>query len=413
MIEVKIGKMYPWQKPVYEAVTSDDGAGRRYLTVAKRQVGKSIVAEYILLTYSLRRAGSISCCIEPTQSQCRRVFKQIVNAIGGTSSPIIASANATLLEIEFTNGSQITFKSAEMDESALRGLTVVHGVLVIDEAAFIEKDVFEILYPVVDATNSPVLLISTPLFCSGEFYETYERGMKGDPMVRVFDWSEYDTSALLPPEKLEYYRQTLSPLKFQSEYLGRFIREGSYLLGQDFLKCVKGYSTKPPVYGGIDWGAHGTDSTVLILMDENKAVTHIKRWTDVDSVDLIDMIAVEINRFPSLQSVQVEENSIGDVYFDMLKRKVKKGLLKKFLTTNDSKRRVVERLISEIQTQVITLPNDAEVIKQMQHLGATKTPGGKLKYEGMDGVHDDIPMCMSICLDLFKEGNKKFTIGFA
>lgn len=405
--------MYPWQKPVYDAVMNDNGAGRRYLTVAKRQIGKSIVSQYILLTYSLRRPGSISCCISPTQGQNRRLYKQLLNAIGGASSPIVASANATLLEIEFTNGSQIVYKSAEMDESALRGLTVVHGVLVIDEAAFIDKDVFEILYPVVDATSSPVLLISTPLFCSGEFYETYERGIKGDPMVQVFDWSEYDTSALLPPEKLEYYRQTLSPLKFQSEYLGRFIREGSYLMGSEFSKCVKGYSSKPPVYGGIDWGAHGTDSSVLILMDENKAVTDIKKWTDVDSVDLVDMIATEINAHPSLITVQVEENSIGDVYFDMLKRKVRKGILKKFLTTNDSKRKVIERLISEIQTQAVTLPNDAEVIKQMQHLGATKTPGGKLKYEGMDGVHDDIPMCLSICLDLFKDGNKKFTIGFA
>lgn len=409
---VKIGKLYEWQKPVYDAVANDNGAGLMYVVKAKRQVGKSIVAEVLLLHYAFRRAGSISCCIEPTQSQCRRVFKQIVSAIGGTGSPLIVSANATLLEIEFTNGSQIIFKSAEMDESALRGLTVSYGLLVIDEAAFIDKETFEVLYPAVDATNSPVLLISTPLFCSGEFYERYTRGLAGDARVQVFDWSTYDTSALLPPDKLEYYRQTISPLKFQSEYLGQFIKEGSYLFG-DFVKCIKGFSTKAPVYAGIDWGAHGTDSSVLIMMDEDKAVTSIKRWTDVDSVDLVEMIAAEINRFSSLQTVQVEKNSIGDVYFDMLKRKVRKGLLRGFITTNESKRRIIEELIKAVQTGEITLPNDAELIKQMQHLGATKTPGGKITYEGMDNVHDDHPMALAICLDLYKDANKKFSIGFA
>lgn len=411
MNNVILPKLFEWQKPVYDAVTNDAGAGRTYLTVARRQCGKSIVAEVCLLYYAFSRNGSISCCIEPTQSQCRRVFKQIVTALGGTSCPVIASANATLLELEFTNGSSIVFKSAEMDESALRGLTISHGLLVIDEAAFIDKDVFEVLYPTVDATNSPILMISTPLFCSGEFYEMYERGKAGDSRISVFEWNQYDTSALLPPEKLEYYRQTMSPLKFQSEYLAIFIKEGSYLFS-DFTKCVKGYSTKPPVYGGVDWGAHGTDSSVLILMDEEKAVTNIKRWTDVDSVDLIDMLSDEIKKYPSVQMVQVEKNSIGDVYFDMLKRKLPKGMLKGFVTTNESKRRIIESLIADVQTGTITLPNEPELIKQMQHLGATKTPTGLMKYEGMDGVHDDIPMALSICLDLYKNNNKVFRIAF-
>lgn len=410
MISVQIPKMYEWQKPVYDKVSNDNGRGGIYVLKSRRQCGKSIIAEILLLYYAFKRL-SISCLVEPTQSQCRRVFKQIIQAIGGYGSPILKSANATLLEIEFTNGSQIIMKSAEQGDN-IRGLTVSYGILVIDEAAFIEREVFEILFPVVDATSSPVLLISTPLFEDGVFWEMYTAGVAGERNITVFDWAQYDTSALLPPEKLEYYRKTISPLKFQSEYLGQFIKEGSYLFG-NVSACVGERSGKPAVVAGVDWGAGGTDSTVVVFMDADKAVTDIKRWTDVDPVVLVDYVAAEINARKSLTRVQVEKNSIGEVYLSMLKRKVANGLLWEFNTTNESKRRIIETLITAFQTGDIRIPNDAETIKQLQHFTAEKTPTGKLTYAGADGVHDDIVMALAMAYDIYRKKDIKFNIAFA
>ena len=49
---------------------------------------------------------------------------------------LIKKSNASLLEIEFVNGSIIKFKSAEQGDS-IRGETVKHsGILVVDEAAY-------------------------------------------------------------------------------------------------------------------------------------------------------------------------------------------------------------------------------------------------------------------------------------
>ena len=408
-MEVEFPYLYDWQKPVFEAVSADT-KGLMYVVKARRQCGKSIVAELLLILFALKRK-SISCLVEPTQSQCRRVFKQLLSAAGGIG-PLIKSANATLLEIEWNNGSQTIFKSAEQREN-LRGITISYGLLVIDEAAFIQKDIFEILYPTVDATASPVLMISTPLFCSGEFYERFTRGVEGDANISVFDWATYDTSALLPPEKLEYYRQTISPLKFQSEYLGQFIKEGSYLFG-DITLCVdNNYYGKPAVCAGIDWGAGGTDSTAVVLLDEDKRCLDIKRYNDIDPVDLVDALAEFLNGHKELAVVQVEMNSIGEVYFSMLKRKVRGGLLRKFLTTNDSKRRVIETLITAFQTRDLTILNDAEMIKQLQHYAAEKTQGGKITYNGADGVHDDCVIALALAYDANSEKGNKFRIGFA
>ena len=141
MIEIEFPKLYLWQQEVFDDVQADEN-GWFYVVKARRQCGKSILAIDLLLYYAFK-GRSIGTCLEPTLAQCRRVYKQIINAVGGTESPLLRSANATLLEIEFVNGSQIIFKSAEQRD-ALRGITVKRSILVIDEAAFIPKEIFAI-----------------------------------------------------------------------------------------------------------------------------------------------------------------------------------------------------------------------------------------------------------------------------
>lgn len=410
-MEIELAKLYPWQKDVFDDVVTDDGKQLTYVVKARRQVGKSILAETVVLWCAFKQT-CISCVVEPTLSQCRRVYKQLISAIGGEKSPVLKAANATLLEIEFVNGSQVIFKSAEQGE-ALRGMTVTKGgVLIIDEAAFIDREIFEILYPITDACKAPVMLISTPLFCSGEFFEKYSLGLKGGSFVKSYDWAQYDTSELLDPEKLEYYRATMSALKFRSEIMGEFITEGSYCFG-DVTKNYGELSKKPCVCGGLDWGSTGTDSTVLILFDEDKRVWDIQVWKNLDPVDLVDAISVYLSKIPSLQTLVIETNSIGSVYLSMLKRKVRKGLIREFVTTNESKRKVIENLIKEFQTGRITIPQDKELTKQLQHYGMEKTPTGKITYNGQNGVHDDYVIALALANEGMKNVGKKTVVGFA
>lgn len=412
--DIQFPPLYEWQQDVFDEIKADDGKGITYVTKAKRQVGKSILAITALLYFAFKNEGSIGYMVEPTLAQSRRVFKQMVKALGGEGSEAIKSSNSTLLELELFNGSQVILKSAEQRE-ALRGATVKNSVLVIDEGAYIDDDIYFILDPIVDATKSPVLIISTPLFLSGEFYERYKRGVEGSRFVRSFNWSEYDTSALLDPAKLEYYRENMTPLKFRSEILGEFIEEGSYIFG-DIGKCVNSAlaASSEPVYGGIDWGGgDGGNSTVLTLISRDRVVKECLRWKDFDSVDLVDEIAEEINK-RGLTRVQVEKNSIGKTFYDMLKRKVPAGTLKLFVTTNDSKREIIEELIKGFQQGMLTIPDDPVLRKQLQHYAMEKTKTG-YTYNGADGVEDDYVMSLAFAYDLCPKVDKpkgKFTISF-
>lgn len=406
-LTVQMPKLKPWQEDVFKDVTNEENEGKGYQFVvkAKRQVGKSKLAIACLLYYAFKTERSIGVVAEPTIKQCRRLWKEIIDCLGGDNSPAIKSSNQTLLTIEFINDSQITLMSAEQG-NALRGAHVKRSLLVIDEGAFIDNEVYDILFPLVDATNSPILIISTPVFKSGTFWERYTAT---DSHTLTYDWSKYDTSCFLSKEKLEFYRQTVSPLKFKSEYLGEFIDEGSFVFG-DISKCYGELSREVPMYAGIDWGAgNDGDYTVLTMMDEQARLTDIKFWKNFDAVDLVEELSRVLGSHPSLRTCQVEMNSIGKVYKDLLKRKCRQGLLREFVTTNDTKRRIVEQLISAFQTGQITIPQDKELVKEIQHYQIERTPGGKITYNAMNGVHDDAVISLALCYDLQKRnagGNK-------
>lgn len=386
-----------WQKDVFNDYR--ENLYDTYVVKARRQCGKSILAIYLLI-YSALSNKCTSVVIEPTIAQSRRVYKQITDCLEGSGA--IKSANAMLLHIQFENGSEILFKSAEQRE-ALRGFTITKGgLLVIDEAAYIQDDIYSILYPVVDANRCPILVISTPLFQSGEFYELYQRGL-GDGMIKSYDWSAYDTSRFLSEERLKYYRETLPPLKFKSEYLGQFISEGSYIFG-DLNESIKGYSNDESVYASIDWGS-GTDGdyTVLMMMDRKGCITKIEKYKDIDAVEQIERLSLVLNSTPSLKYIVVEMNSIGRIYYEMLRRKVEVSI-KQFNTTNQTKRNIIEQLITAFQTGQIQIPDDPELIRELQHYASEKTKTG-YTYNGADGVHDDYVMSLALVYDLYKKYN--------
>lgn len=395
-MKIQFPPLEEWQQVVYDDVHVARGSGNIYVVKSKRQVGKSCLAALLLIEYALL-SKCISVVVEPTQAQSRRLFKQICDMMQKTG--LVKSANSQLLTMEFSNGSEILFKSAEQRD-ALRGFTV-SGILVIDEAAFIHDAIFEILYPTCDANNSPILVISTPLFCSGEFYNLYMRGIGGDKHTKSYNWSLYDTSKYLSKEKLEHYRETISSLKFKSEYLGEFISEGSYIFG-NINDCVyEGKKGDKPVYAAIDWGAgNGGDYTVIVMMDRSGNVTGIRSFNDLGPVEQIQTIASIVKSNPSLVSVCVEMNSIGTIYYDMLKKAIRTDI-RRFTTTNETKRNIIEQLIKAFNTGSVSIPYDEELILELQHYTVEKTSKG-YTYNGADGVHDDYVMALALCYDTYE-----------
>lgn len=418
---IKLPQLQKWQRDVYDAMENSRGSGHIYVVKSKRQVGKSIVAVCILIKFCLEQK-CISVCVEPTQAQCRRVFKQVNDFLAGSGA--IVSANATLLTIEFANGSELIFKSAEQGDN-LRG-TVCSGVLVIDEGSFIDDSVYELLYPITDAHGAPILCLSTPLFMEGEYFRLYSRGINGDERITSFDWAQYDTSIFLSKEKLEYYRNTISPMRFRCEYLGEFLSDNTGLL---FTHISDNIEDNPEdtniIYMGIDFGTgtannEDSDYTSITTFNNKGQMLDIQRVNDLSPTQQIEWIAAIILKWAehhTIRTILGEWNSIGSVYIDILNQKIRhKSLtITNWITSNQSKKELVDTFALSLEQGAVKLLGNSNLLKELAlYACVVESSGNKViyKYNASKG-HDDLVMSTLISFWAYKKSLGNFRIAFA
>lgn len=227
----------------------------------------------------------------------------------------------------------------------MRGYTV-SGVLIIDECAYIQDDIIDICLPFVDANKAPIVMVSTPFYRHGSFYEYYMDGIeKKDPYIISFNWSNYDTSDLLSNEKLEFYRKRVAKDKFLTDYLGEFAELGSGIFGNISSLINPSPRKDLSLYMGIDW-ASGTngDETCITLFNSEKEMVYIDGFNDLDATSTINKIVEVINEYKP-KKITVESNSIGKVFYDLLNKEINKlsfhSNLTLFNTNNESKNKIV------------------------------------------------------------------------
>jgi len=412
---------FPHQRAVHDAMAGAYRSGKIFVVKAKRQVGKTTMAENILLQVAIEHNGTLSCLVEPTLDQARRVYKEIVKAI--EHAPVIKRKNDSLLELEFLNGSQIIFKSAEQRDN-LRGFTVT-GILIIDECAFIQDDIYDILQPATDVHAAPILLISTPKLKQGFYYRYYTAGASGtSPNIVSIDFNQYDTSYLLPPDKLEQYRTMMPRAQFTTEYLGEFL-DSDAILFTNIRECVAEPAiVQDGLYVGIDWGTGaGGDYTSVCAFNADRQMAFIDYFNDKSTFEqaryIADLLALNAGR---VKSVLAESNSIGTPMIALLKDELdKRGqrnvsrLVNPFVTTNAEKVRLVNQLQVALEQKNITLVDDPGLLTQLAAYEATYNPKTNVvTYNAPQGLHDDNCISTMLALDALESSKRTgvYTISF-
>ena len=409
---IRLPKLMPWQLDIMNSQSQHLNEGKTFVIKSARQRGKSFLICNLALWRALQRYNRTVIIMSPTNSQNARIFKQLKNAIVNT--PLLKSANAGSLIITLFNNSEIVFKSAEQRD-ALRGYTT-NTALIVDEAAYIPEEIFEIILPYTTKHKAEMFLFSSPLFKEGTFYKLYT---STEPNVYSFDWTDnekYDFSEFITEDQIEYYRKVYAPMKFQTEIMGQFISDKSFVFG-NFLSCVvnnEDIDDKIPVFAGIDWATgSGNDSTVVTVMNVNGDVLNIWSTNTMQTNEQTEFIAEMLNGMPTLKICLVEMNSIGRVFYDALISKMNnKSILKGFNTSNKSKRDIVERLITAFQNRQITIPNNSELHKQLSAFEVQKTAQGYTYNNSNPSIHDDY--VISLCLANWAKSNRNTgSFGFA
>lgn len=413
---------YEHQRAVHNAMGDYYRSGRVFVVKAKRQVGKTTMAENILFQCSIEHANTTSVFVAPTFDQARRVFKEMVRASEDT--PILRRKNESSLEIELATGSQILFKSAEQRDN-LRGFTVT-GILVVDECAFIQNDIFDLLWPTTDVHKAPVLLISTPKLKVGTFYRYYMAGLeKSNKNITSIDFNDYDTSFLLSPERLEQYRTMMPRSQFTTEYLGEFLDSDSILF-TNIRECIGPADEDPQkIYVGIDWGSGaGGDYTSVCAFSQDRRMVFIDYFNDKETFAQVQYICTLLEKYRGkVASILAEDNSIGTPMIALLRDEMQRRglqnenyLLQPFTTTNEAKVRLVNQMQVALEQKTVTLLDDAGLISQLSAYEATYNPKtNHVSYNAPAGMHDDNCISTMLALEALETSTKtaRYTFGFS
>ena len=407
MTEVKITsnlKLYPWQLQVTNELKTH-WRGYTHVVKSKRQVGKSIMLESILLQTAINKSKSCSICLSPTLEQARKVFNDVKKVVKPTK--LYSKHNDLQLLIMLRNGSTIFFKSAEQKDG-LRGYTVT-GIYVVDEAAFISDEIFFETLAWVNVSQAPVVLCSTPKHKTGFFFKYYMLGLSNEPNIFSYNWSEFDTSALLPAEKLAEYQRNLPQSQFKTEFLGEFLDNEGGVFG-DFGKIISNeYNPNLNCYMGIDWGTgQGQDETAIAIFNSDRQMTGLYHFSDKDETATVSYIIELMKQYKPLKC-QVETNSIGSVFYGLLDKAIKSAglpvMLLRFTTTNESKERLINGFQVAMQNDNVTILDNQTLRIQMDMYEMKVNQNGKRTYNAASGYHDDCIIAMLLAFNCISTGH--------
>lgn len=203
-----------WQEAVYQ------DNSRFKVVAAGRRTGKSYLSAVALIANALNGKKGKVFYVAPTQGMARDIMWETLFELAGE---IIVGSNVNNLTIELAGGNTIYLKGADRPDT-LRGVSLKY--LVLDEYAFMKKDVWEaILRPALSDQMGHALFIGTPEG-RNHFYDLYCGAAAEWDGWSAWTYTSYD-NPYVPKEEIEHAKATLPRWAFQQEYMASFDAQGS------------------------------------------------------------------------------------------------------------------------------------------------------------------------------------------
>ena len=192
-----------------------DSDSRFKLLCSGRRFGKTYLCIARLITWAASKPNSLNWYVTANYRMAKQIaWRQLKNMV---PPEICVKRNETDLLIELSNGSIISLKGAENADS-LRGVSL--SSLVIDEAAYVKQDAWEmVLRPALSDQGGPAWFITTPAGLNW-FHDLWEQSQEQD------DWATFSYTTIqggnVLADEVEAARRTLDERTFRQEYLASF-----------------------------------------------------------------------------------------------------------------------------------------------------------------------------------------------
>lgn len=319
--------------------------------------------------------------------------------------------NSSETYVTFPNGSIIYMMGAN-DPQGLRGPNP-RGV-VLDEYDDMKPETWsQIVQPIMTANpNAWTWFVGTPkgkrdLYRKFEFAKEQER-LKGKESEWQASLLKASVSGIISKEGLDMVKNDPGTPEdfYKAEYEVEFIDgAGSFFKGVDQIlydpevnKDRLKIHPKKKYQIGIDW-AKINDFTVFTALDLTNFYVYPQESFNQIDYNLQQARAESYYLKHNKARVQMDGTGVGVPIFDALSRSIPR--LEEYTFTEQSRKDLLENLKLKIVTQAIRIPNEPELIYQLNSFQYYLTPTGKVRIQCPDNVHDDRVMSLALaCWDM-------------
>lgn len=395
-----------------------------------RQTGATTIAGVIGADHVLCNAGVDVLYTAPGQDTADEMFSEFKDAFkdGPFTLEQYGVKKDNEREWKFAQGSRALSRTLgnvnEENNSGNRGFSPT--CVIVDEAAYTYDAVFDdelepffITHP-----EYEYYLFSTPAGESGYYYERVKEDGHRDPhdaAAEDFGWfAPYWPTKVSPfaqQDFIEKQRKKKDESTFAREYLGKFEPDGDSAIPHDVLvpNIKPDQSGDPSVarYLGIDPARSGNDEMIAFDMDADGVWRNIWAFKTISGPQFLEFLEVVHQQKPEdeleywngppepavgrgvgpsdgYHTILIEENGVGGFGADFAEAGLG-SVVKVVTSSNETKQNIYGRLINDLESEELALPNHRPLIRQTTKLQKTFTPTGKAKYEAPPGKHDDYP----------------------
>jgi phage terminase large subunit-like protein len=321
----------------------------------------------------------------------------------------------TLSEIVFTTGAVI--RAMPCSSRSTRGLAI--SLLVMDEAAFMKTDsegfsagkqVYQALSPSTAQFGEMgyTMLTSTPNWRSGIFWDLYRAGTEGqDEDLLVVQRPTWEMNPRITRASLEREFRA-NPDWAATEYGADFTAaSGAFLDIRDILACKRESGTLPPhpdhKYKCAIDPAFARDAFAMAIAHREKdtvIVDGVWTWSRAGFERTLDEVVSVAQRY-GVKQVRTDQYSSQPVLEGLQRRRIECEAIP---WDNANKFEAFTRLKAGITTRQVSLPNDDDVVNELQNLEAKPTVTGMTRIAASAGNHDDRATVLAALMDLLEGG---------
>ena len=391
----------PWQEDVLEEIKQNK---KNLCLRTGRQVGKSTITSIGAGEFAMNNKNKTIMIIASVERQALLLFEKVLAYIHARNKNMIKTGNKegpTKHRLILKNGSKILCLPTGETGYGIRGFTI--DLLIADEAAYINEEVWTAVTPMMVVTGGKMILLSTPRGRVGYFYDCFQ-----DKKFKSYHVTSLECPRMQTEEGkafLDHERERKTKAQFTQEYLGEFVDKlmqffPDYLIKRCQTAIRKKKEEGKNYYLGVDVGGLGGDkSTFEVIKKINNELYEQVENETMDFVLTTDTTRriMSLERSYDFKKIYVDDGGIGfGVFSELLeeektRRKVIAINNASRPLTRDEKRKkkilkedLYNNLLNLMERGKITLLDDPEILTSLRSVQYEYEEGGKFKIFGRD-----------------------------